>query len=68
MPEQSYFITIPSSNERWDMPEYLVNQYWEYLKGLDPQTRKEKYHTAQEEWFHSLSSDDQNKIKKSKAY
>ena len=68
MADQSYFITITSIKERWDMPEYLANRYWEYLKGLDSETRKAKYDAIHEEWFNSLSVEDQAKIKKSKAY
>lgn len=68
MAEASYFITIPSTAERWDMPEDLVNRYWHYLKSLDEETRTEKYGTLQEEWYASLSMEEQQKIRKSKAY
>ena len=68
MGEHSYNITIPQLNERWDMPEELVNKYWSYMKGMDAKTRNEKYLVVQEEWYNSLSAEDQQKIKKSKAY
>jgi hypothetical protein len=68
MEGQSFFITIPHLNERWDMPEELVNRYWEYMKGLDNEERKEKYLTLQEDWYATLSEDDKKLIRKTKAY
>ncbi len=68
MEAQSFFITIPHLNERWDMPEELVNRYWNYMKAMDSEIRKAKHLVVQEEWFAALTDDDKKRIKKSKAY
>jgi hypothetical protein len=68
MEEQSFFITIPHLNERWDMPEELVTRYWAHMKAMDSEVRKSKHLVVQEEWFAALPDDDKKRIRKSKAY